>query len=96
METTANFEAGLQAAYDELHAEGRLTLRDRHVYRKLQKHRTRAIERVHHRTREHYLATSGAIVDAVKGIDWTAVKDWLKANWVQIAQFIISIVFFFL
>lgn len=96
METTANFEAGLQAAYDELHAEGKLTLRDRHVYRKLQKHRVHAIERIHHRTREHFLATGGKIADAVKGIDWTKVKDWLKANWMHIAQIIISIVFFLL
>lgn len=95
MESTADFESALMDVYKEREAAGELSFHDRRVFAKLKHHRERAIERIHRRVREHYIA-SNKITDAAKAIDWTKVKDWLKANWVQIVQIILAIVFLFL
>lgn len=95
MESTADFEVGLMAAYTELEKEHRLSRHDRHVFAKLKHHRERAIERIHKRVREKYVTETG-ILDRVRAIDWTKAKEWLKANWVHIVQIILTIVFLFL
>lgn len=95
METTADFETALMAVYQEKEANDTLSRHDRHVFRKLKHHRERAIERIHRRVREKFVA-EGGIVDAVKGIDWAKAKKWLADNWVHIVQIILSIVFLFL
>lgn len=95
METTADFETALMAVYTDKEADGTLSRHDRRVFRKLKNHRERAIEHIHRRVRRHYLEAN-KITDAAKAIDWTKVKDWLKANWVQIVQIILAIVFLFL
>jgi len=95
MESTAEFETALMAAYKEKEAEGQLSLHDRRVFAKLKHHRERAIERIHRRVSEQY-AAAGGIVDKVKGIDWAKAKQWLKDNWVHIVQIILSIVLIFI
>lgn len=95
METTANFEAGLMAVYAEREQDGSLTHHERRIFARLKHHREHAIERIHRHVRHRYIKLGG-LVDKVKGIDWTKVKDWLKANWPQIVQIILSIVFIFL
>jgi hypothetical protein len=92
METTDSFESALMAVYAEHEAEGKLSLHDRRVFAKLKHHREHAIERIHRRVRDRYVA-EGGIADTVKGIDWAKVKQWLKDHWPQIVQLILSIVF---
>jgi len=92
METTWNFQAGLRAAYNELAAEGKITKEAQVVGEICGARRgqrwVQAI-RSHRAVRREYCRQLGRRV--VGAINWTAIKEWIKANWVTILKIILAI-----
>lgn len=100
METTANFKAGLQAAYDELDREGKLGDTDRQVFGELFRNpeptirskRVFAVRRAHFRIRRYYARKTGITLPFE--IDWTKIVAWIKENWVEIVKILFSLLMF--
>lgn len=98
METTANFRAGLQTAYDELSREGKLSATDHEIAGKVlsepyrRKERRIALLRAHIRVRRLYARKTGAILP--RTLDWTKLVEWLKANWFEVVKILASILIF--
>lgn len=97
MENTANFKAGLQAAYDQLNAEGRLSATDHEAVGKLLSEsvvtrngrRIFAMRRAHLRVRRLYARKTGIILP--RTLDWNKLVEWLKANWINVIRILISL-----
>ncbi len=102
METTANFKAGLQAAYDELDREGKLGDTDRQVFGDLVKspvvtvggEHVFAMRRAHFRVRRYYARKTGIILPFE--IDWTKIVAWIKEHWIDIVKILASIIVLFI
>lgn len=100
MEATANFMAGLRAAYDELDQEGTLTAKDRETAQRMFKgpvlrrsgKRVIATRILHQRVRRLYARTTGAILPFE--IDWTKIVEWIKENWLTIVKIMLSLLMF--
>lgn len=100
METTANFKAGLQAAYDELNREGKLSETDHRAVGDLLRNpevmvrgrRIFALKRAHFRVRRYYARKMGIILPFE--IDWTKIKNWIKEHWVDIVKILLSVLVF--
>lgn len=101
MESTTNFKAGLEAAYEQLNREGRLSDTDRRVVGELLRNpvmtgprgqRIFAMKRAHFRVRRYYARKTGAVLGFE--IDWTKIVEWLKENWAQIVKILFSLLMF--
>ena len=103
MESTANFQAGFEAAYKELKAEGKVNERDERAVTLLLANpvltapngeRVFGMARAHRRVRRYYLAKTGQPWGLT--IDWEAIKQWIKDHWVDILKIILSVLFLFI
>ena len=104
MESTNNFTRGLRAAYKQLEAEGKLTQHDRQVVgqlleRPVMQHRGQrifAMNRVHARVRMMYCRQQSDLLFPLlfvwpAFIDWEAIVEWIKDNWLDILKIILTI-----
>ena len=93
METCFNFQDGLRAAYNELAREGKLSADAKQVVGDLVRIRRgrKLIQlfRAHRAVRKHYCAKTGA--PRVRAINWSAIVEWIKANWVTILRIILTV-----
>lgn len=93
METSWNFQAGLRQAYHELAAEGKLTGEEKQIVGEIA-HARRGIRwfqnmRAHRAVRREYCRQQGRRIFGA--INWQAMVDWIKANWVTILKIILSL-----
>jgi hypothetical protein len=95
-ETAFNFQAGLRIAYNELGKEGKLSADAKQavggligVQREQRGRKLFQLIRSHRAVRQLYVQKTGA--PRVRAINWTAIVEWIKANWVTILRIILTI-----